>query len=290
MTKAIQLDRDQRLHLGGYLVYLMVDFRHRIGGGLLSEIVSAGDVLNNELGEIPHTKNSSQLSERVQGADRALTEVNRLFERLGSTRQRDFLMPLYQNCSAFLHAADGDLRKFLVLLCDDKTHHWLLITALCHSMRNGVSELAGFLYSLDSQLALGERDSALKLASSLERNVPTYRSAARYLRMEDLINMFATAYLDLCSGYLGSEYHHKAANLVTDILEARIAGCSRDDPNRALFTDGFGRIQGSLLGRDKPRITPMLDFLRSMEPPDKMDEILLSDPYVIWLKQQVESV
>jgi hypothetical protein len=291
MTEAIELDEAGRLHLGGYLVYQLADFRTRFGHRLLGAMGLASSSLSNKVREIFSTKDYSQLAPQIEDTDRTLVELNELIEELRSTRQKDFLMPLYQNCRVFLRQGEHQMREFLELLCNEATLPWNTIRSFCHDVNHFLCALAGDLYSLQSHVARGDRDSALAFVASKRATLSLKAEMiCPMLEMGYLVGEFRDANMVVLNAYMDTEYHQKAAELLTEVLEAKGASRSHDPQEQPLFAELYRHLQSRLELRDGPHLTPMLNLLRQMAPRDEVDEVLLSDPFVIWLRQQVDEI
>lgn len=288
MTEFMQLDEDKRLHLGGYLAYQLADFRARMGPRLLHPLASASRSVENTLYEICSIKEHSQLAPKIQEADRILVQLKALIDRLRSRRQKDFLMPLFLNSSAFLHRGDSQIHQFLQLLCDVETPCWVTIREFCHNAIMDISGIAGFLYNLDSYVARADHATAMALLRSRREGLSlAAKLMAEMFDVRNLLSEFRATSAAITGAYLRSPYHHKGAELLTQIIQARIAVPGRNAQSQKALANEFTWVRSVCLNQHEPFLTPMLKFIRAMEPCDEADQILLNDPQVIFLKEQV---
>lgn len=290
MPKSNGLDSSTRLHLGGYLVYNLVDFRARFFGPGAIEISATASCFQEATSGLLAVTDSSEQLAKIEEMDRLLGTLDTLLMRMRPHRKKDFLLPLFQNSNLFLGLGDYKIREFLQLLCDENTPSWKITKYFVHDCRHYFSEIGGFLFEFADRISREQKPIAMSAIESEMKRLSAFSEIIRSMfEIEYFFDQFKDASKALLRSYLGTEFHYKAAELMVDIIRRQIEsqGISKKMRDEELM-QRFMRLRNNPLLQSEPHVTPLLNFLREIQSWETAEEILLNDSVVLSLKRRIE--
>ena len=290
------LDEESKLHLGGYLVCLLVDLRSKtsLTAGRYAEGLC--EKLSRTLSRFFDSNDSEDQIQMLEEADRILSAMDDLLTDMGATKYREFLSPIYEKRDLLFSEKDQKLCKLLEVFYDDyqptityknmlvpiPISVWPLTNILIHDIRKILGKIGSSLLSLYNEIQNKDGLDALRVDTEV-RDLFHFLIAELPFSMEDFQSNFLWMQAALFEAYDGSKFHKKAAELMTERLWKVI------DPASA-----FGELLKYMLvsspPQNDPHVTPLIDLIKEAVPREQVEDILLNDSFVVQLKQRLEAL
>ena len=286
IADTVRLDEDDRFHLGGYLVCLLVDFRHRLERSFRWEGISdTGDQLLVISKDLLELSRPADLLTKLREMELLLERIDDLLTRIKPEKARDFLMPLFANRDVFLHDSDEKLRQFLTFICDKDTLPWRSVRGYVHDARNGTELVAAWVVRLER--VISSRDWMAKPDMvEIRRFQETCEMCCGGLGQRALRPSYDKASTALFASYMDTPFHQKAVDLLYKLILERV-NLVRSTETRTELMSRLKYLQrvGEKLGG--PHVGPLMSLLFEIEPFDIAEELLLRDRLVLALRKRV---
>ena len=278
-----RLSDDAMLHLGGYLVCHLADFRARVFPKTPVHIGRAADKLRSlilSLGALPVALDQLKA---IRKAESILEDLDALLTRMIPNRTREFLLPLYEGRSPLLDSADASIRTFLELLCDYRSLPLEVCRQTIHDVRLILSDVAGLLLALETTVAPEHGTMRAAIGDEIESHLGRVEDVLLPCGGQELLARLRPASDYLLQAYLDTPYHRVAETIVADIVASRIAAVE-SDTQRHMLGRRLHLLQETDLLQPEPHVAPYIELLREFESWEAVEQLLLTDGLISELK------